>query len=795
MGKILILCEKPDAAKDLSSCLDDKMQSRDGCLEGEKYIVTWAVGHLFVIEIPERVKPEFALWKKLGSPEDYKQKELINAPFLPDVDTTRYPGEDKSKVEQRKFVKLKKKTYDNIVSLLKRKDIDEIVLAADADAEGERIHGDVVRHNLNVLGNKNVKVTRFWNPGSYKAKEAVQKALKERKDYLEPKFLNLYLSAIARGKSDYLVGMKFTKIFSETFNKLLSVGRVQSTVIGILGRRYFERKNFVPKAYWNFKGFSNGVSLQHFYYSNEVDENGVSKKVKNTHYYLEDEATKVQNEIESVNRVGQVIEFTKKVKSSSKPTLYNTGDFETDFMGITNCTLEEADLVLEYLRDEGYTTYPRTDGNYYSKADMQDVQVALETAKQYFKNDMYFKNVQSLTTSNKIFDDKAASKQNHTPLSLKDKVPTDATFKVWEKVKYKDKWLKNVKVGYDLIATRFALQFLEDDEYEHQSLLASVNGHLFEASGDKILKNGWRDFAKCVKTNNCFANDYKKGEQITLDKLVKDSSTTTKPPVYTAKSIVNAMINVSKALEEELNSIDDDELKKAKAKEFNNIKKILIDVKGIGTQASRKTVFINLEGRGYIKTNNKKEVELTDVGLFLYENLPSYVLSLETTAKWEQDLELVRQGSLDYRDFIDNVDKHMMDNLIPAFFQSLPNIKSTDCFDRKPSQKQIDFAIAIETSLKSKNITYDKLLGTLLKSQKQLSAWIDKYKQHHFSNNYQANNSGNTNKVVEYKFSEKQLNIVNKYATPDIIKLATQKTLSKDDWLKIKKWLDNHFKK
>ena len=178
--KKLIVCEKrKEGAFFLSEGLGEKFTQGDGFLESQNYIITWAMGHMFALEVPERLDPSFGLYADCS---DLRMPTMLcKMKFVLDDDPKRYPFSK----SQQDMVKAKAQQYAKIRAVFKRNDYDEIILAADADAEGERIHTDILEDNLKYAP-KGVKVTRFWNSGSYKAKDAVDKALRDRKPYTDP---------------------------------------------------------------------------------------------------------------------------------------------------------------------------------------------------------------------------------------------------------------------------------------------------------------------------------------------------------------------------------------------------------------------------------------------------------------------------------------------------------------------------------------------------------------------------------------------------------------------------------
>lgn len=792
--KKLIITEKRDAALQMiaSGGLDDKSfpssasaleaeSKKNGFIESDKFVFTWAMGHMFTIELPERVEKGYKLFSVFKDVSMYAMEKLKDAPFVPDNDQSRY--DKKYQKEQYDFCAFKINQYNKILKQLKRTDFDEIILAADADAEGERIGTDLIVENLKSISTlKKVKVTRFWNTGSFKSKEAVEKAMKERKEYTEPKHINLFYSARARAKNDYIIGMKGTKLISETYHKFLTVGRVQSPVMNLLYLREEEIKNFKPKPFWKLNGLYKDLNFEHFFYSEDINDEGKPIKTKETNYFDKAEIDEVIKQCKDKKLTGTVVDMKKSKKSTPKPLLYSTNTFQVDFMGKYKANIDEADAVIEYLRDEGFTTYPRTNGHYFAKVDFTDVENSYDNAKKVFSKHPYvLKHMPSIKIDikNPIFDTAKAEKQNHTPIIITTKTPTEKDFDRWDKAMYKGKKLKNVKEGYFLIANRFMIQVLPDDEIERQNLTIEINGHLFETTGEKIIDQGWRELTGELKKDTSFSTSLKKGDSVTLDKLNVSESLTKKPPMYNVASLQKTMVNVNSALDDEILAIEDTKLRIKKREEYKELKKIFKEIEGIGTNATRKEIIMKLKDRKFITiTGSNNEIALTEDGRFLVEHTPMYLKDIKTTALWEIELEKIRLGEITYNDFIMSLDKFYIDKILPEVFKKFDGEKSV-LF--KPSEKQIAYAESI--ALK-KGLTLPAICRT---DKNEIKKWIDEHKDE------VGVASDGSPKI--YTLSDKQKTIIEKEGNATVKKLIEKETLDFKEFTICKKWLDSYFKK
>ena len=231
MAKKIFICEKREAAEQLifNSLYfgDPKSYTRKtGYYESNNYVFVWCAGHLYKQKAVEDINPQYKLKFSWDNTFDYKMLNLANElEYIPDNKPSKNPKDTMWKIKDQQI--------KAIQYILKNVDYDEIILAADADDEGERIHSDPIKYNKNLV--KKVPITRFWNTGSYKSHAAVEKAFLSRKPVQDVAFKNRLASANARPASDFLVGMIITKLMSDKLGVgLFRCGRVISVNLGMI---------------------------------------------------------------------------------------------------------------------------------------------------------------------------------------------------------------------------------------------------------------------------------------------------------------------------------------------------------------------------------------------------------------------------------------------------------------------------------------------------------------------------------------------------------------------------------
>ena len=639
--KTLIITEKREAGAEMAATLGDKILGSNaeklkdiskskGYLEGETYIICWAAGHLYSQVNPGKIKEEYQLFKPYKNKEDYKMPNLLS-------EIRSEAGEHANKQRQIKILK----------EIFLRSDINEIIIMTDADAEGEAIGRDIVEKIVKNLPTQNI--TRAFNTGSFKAKEAVQKALNERQKLYSNKYNWLYDSQQVRSKLDYLYGMKTTKALCDTYNKKLYTGRVKAVITSLIGAREDEIRNFVSKDFYTLIGKKGNVELKHFYYEEQTNEDGSTSQNKQERYYSAKALEDVIFQINEVNATGTVIEYKKEeIISKNRPLPLSGTDFASEMMGKYKINYKQCNEILDYLRNEGFTTYPGTNGRYFSKDDESDVQQAFITAKKYFSIDVDY------SKTAELFDDTKAAKQNHTPLSPTTKIPTERDIQIWQNEK-----LSKIKEGYELIASRILVHFLPPDKIEKQSLTININNCLFFVTGQKAIEQGWRSIVDKEIKNTLFDIELKENDIIKLDNLEQKTGKTKCPVLFTEKTLVDMMVNIAKVIDEMIEDESDPE----KLKELKKNKKLLKEAEGIGTDRTREGIISDLLTDEII-INTKEGLILSVNGKVIFDVLPQYLKDPIFTASLENEFEKIRRGEVKASEVLAKFDELLMSEII-----------------------------------------------------------------------------------------------------------------------------------
>ena len=308
--KSVVLCEKPSVARDIARNLGAK-NNKNGCLEGDKYIVTWALGHLVTLQTPDKYK-------------EFSNVSLENLPMIP-------------KYMKTEIIKKTFKQYKIIETAVNRKDVNEVIIATDAGREGEL----VARYILEKANCKK-KVKRLWiSSVTDKAIKDGFKNLKAGDDYL-----GLYYSGVARANADWLVGINASRALTLKYNASLNCGRVQTPTLQMVFEREEKIKSFVPREYYTFEAVVDGIR-----FNCGESEYNFTKAEK----FVNDNKNKTIN-------------FDKvevKIKTSIPKPLYNLTDIQQVASVLFGLSPKQTLNIIQRLYESHKVlTYPRTDSRY-----------------------------------------------------------------------------------------------------------------------------------------------------------------------------------------------------------------------------------------------------------------------------------------------------------------------------------------------------------------------------------------------------------------------------------------------
>lgn len=501
MSKILVLAEKPSVGRDLARVLNCKKKG-NGFLEGDKYIVTWAMGHLVTLAAPEFYNKEWKDWK------------IEHLPMLP---------------KHMKLVVIPKtaKQFNAVKSQLTRKDVSEIVIATDAGREGELVARWILEK---VHVNKPIK--RLW------ISSVTDKAIKEGFNKLKDgrSYDNLYRAAEARAEADWVVGINATRALTCKHNAQLSCGRVQTPTIAIINSREEEIKNFVPKDYYGLELKADNIK---FIWAD---------KSNNTRTYSKEKVEKVLAAVKGQKAV--VKEINKTSKKSFSPRLYDLTELQRDCNKMFQYTPKETLSIMQRLY-ENYKvlTYPRTDSRYLTDDMLGTLKDRVKACAVGSLSKFSVKLMNTEIKANKSFIDNSKVSDHHAI------IPTE------ERANLSLMGDKERKV-YELVSKRFLAVLMPAFEYEEVSLNLDVAGETFKAKGKIVKKFGWKEVYSHIEENDDESDlkdqllpEVKKDDVLNISSVKITEGKTKAPARFNEATLLSAMENPAKYMVGESNEL------------------------------------------------------------------------------------------------------------------------------------------------------------------------------------------------------------------------------------------------
>lgn len=589
MGKILVIAEKPSVARDIAKVLKAG-QKGDGCLIGEKYVVSWAVGHLVTLAEPEEYDPKYKKWN------------FSTLPILPEEMKLKAIAQTRSQLKV-------------LHKWMHSKEIDSLICATDSGREGELIFRYIYE-----ITKCTKPFERLWI--SSMTEEAIKEGFATLKDGRE--YDLLYTSAKCRSEADWLVGMNATRAYTLRYDALLSIGRVQTPTLAIIVDRQKEIDAFVAEDYFEVQadfGSYTGMWID---------------KEEHTRIEKEETAKAIAEKVSGKNAC--ITKVEKEEKKMPPPLLYDLTELQRDcnkkFGFSAKKTLDIAQSLYEKRK---MITYPRTDSRYLSD-DMKGK--VGNTIKRLKELEAYAPYAQPLTESisftKRIIDNSKVT--DHHAI-----IPTDAKLRV-------DSLTEEESKVFSLVAARFLAVFYPYYRYETTKVYAEAEQERFLSKGTVVLEEGWQAVEKAL-TPAAAAKKKKKdeeeqklpalreGEERKITKAAVQKKKTKPPTPYTESSLLSAMENAGRFVE--------DETLKEQMKES-----------GLGTPATRAAIIERLLTVGYIVRKGKTLVP-TEKGRKLIEVVPNEMRSPQTTGKWEKGLSSIAKGNMTEERFMASIRRYV----------------------------------------------------------------------------------------------------------------------------------------
>ena len=648
MSKKLLITEKPSVAMEFAKVLKITANRKNGYIESDEWIITWCVGHLVTMSYPEVYDEKLKFWR------------LDTLPFIP----------QEWKYE---IIPAVQNQFKIVQSLLQREDVEEIYNAGDSGREGEYIQRLVF---MMAKPNPNAKIKRVWIDSQ--TEEEIQRGIREAKD--ESEYDSLSDSAYLRAKEDYLIGINFSRLLTIIYGRRvanqiqedrasISVGRVMTCVLGMVVSREREIRNFVKTKYYKIIGeFGNqDGSFKAEWKVNEKSEFFESTKLYNESGFKKEEDAK-QFISSLAGKKATITELKKTKQKENAPLLFNLAEVQNECTKRFKIKPDETLEIIQNLYEKKLVTYPRTDARVLSSAVAKEISKNLNGLVKGYRNE----EVQGLL--NKMISEKYSTNLLKTKYVNDSKItdhyaiiPTGQGFENFDKLPDLQKQV------YNVIVKRFIAIFYPPTQYNKVFLTVSVENETFNASGKVCTDLGYlevlkpkntsakstdkaqtveKDEKKSEKQSNngdtennleVFKN-LKKGQEVEVKNYEIKDAETSPPSRYNSGSIILAMENAGKLIE-------DEELREQ------------IKGAGIGTSATRGEIIKKLEKIKYIDINSKTQIVTpTKKGEAIYDvvfySMPD-MLNPKLTASWEKGLDMVAKKEIQPDEFMVKLKKYI----------------------------------------------------------------------------------------------------------------------------------------
>ncbi|MCI5649967.1 MAG: DNA topoisomerase III [Fusicatenibacter sp.] len=496
--KTLVLAEKPSVGRDIARVLGCT-KKESGALEGDRYIVTWALGHLVTLQDPEDYDKKYKEWK------------MEDLPLMPEKLKT-------------KVIPQTGKQYHTVVSQLSRQDVKDVVIATDAGREGEL----VARWILNQAHNQK-PCRRLWI--SSVTDKAIREGFANLKDAKEYDFL--YQAAVSRAEADYLVGINATRALTCKYNAQLSCGRVQTPTLAIIDQREQEIRRFVPEPYYTVTAMAGGVSFT--WKDGRHGGTRISDRAK---------AEKIREGAAASSLV--LTQVDTKTKKSYAPQLYDLTELQRDASKQFGFSAKQTlNLMQSLYETHKVLTYPRTDSRYLTSDIVPTIVERLDAVAVGPYRILAGKAKKMPLSGNLPFVNNAKVSDHHAIIPTEQYVQRNSMSPDERKI-------------YDLVIRRFLAVLFPPCIYEETTVMAEQNGEQFTAKGKRILEKGWHEVYE-----NSSEDGEENGEEIreqNLPKLEKGQEFSdvkitiregkTKPPArFTEGMLLSAMENPVRFME------------------------------------------------------------------------------------------------------------------------------------------------------------------------------------------------------------------------------------------------------
>ena len=603
---ILYIAEKPSLARAIAAALPSPQKKEEGCIwlpNGD--CVSWCIGHLLEQAEPHQYNPAYKSWN------------LDHLPIIP----TDWQWQEKANT---------KKQLGILKKLIKKATV--LVHAGDPDREGQLLVDEVLHYTkvpAQKLKNTQRLLVNDLTPS------AVKQALSNLRSNNE--FAALSRSALGRARADWLFGLNLTRAYTirgrqAGYQGVLSIGRVQTPVLGLVAARDKEREAFVPKDFyqvWASIQTTQDAIFQAKWLPSEACQP-----------YMDDEnrvlslplAQNVANRI--TNKPAIVIEANYKQKKQPAPLPYSLSALQIDAAKAFSLSAQQVlDTCQALYERHQIITYPRSDCRYLPTQQHKDAAAIIAALTRSGSDIQQGAENADASRKSKAWNNKQVTAHHAI-------IPTTQAHKAAS-------LSKTEALVFNLIARQYLMQFYPEYDYLASYIKLEIEGGLFEAKGNTPIALGW----KALLPNKNKSKDPEDENQNELPKLSKNEElwciqgqvqekVTTPPAAFTDATLLAAMTGISRFVTDK------------------DIRAILKETDGLGTEATRASIIELLFKRGFLMRQGK-QIHASQTGRAFIDCLPKQLVTPDMTAKWESALNSISLGEASYQEFMTNLEGNL----------------------------------------------------------------------------------------------------------------------------------------
>jgi len=499
MGKILIVAEKPSVGRDIGKVVGATRKG-EGCLIGDEYVVSWAIGHLITLCDPQDYDEKLKKWR------------FEELPVMPEE-------------IKLKAVYKTKPQLNVLKDLMGDKEIDSIICATDSGREGELIF----RYIYDYVGCKK-PFKRLWI--SSMTDSAIKEGFANLKDGTE--YDNLYYSAKCRSEADWLVGINASRAYTLKYDALLSIGRVQTPTLAILVARQKEIDAFKIEEYFEVLAEYKDFSGTWFF-----------KEYGETKIQDEEKAKQIANKVDK--KTGIVEKVENEEKRQVAPLLYDLTELQRDCNKRFGFSAQKTLGIAQDLYEKRkMITYPRTDSRYLSDDMVDKVKATIKKisfVEKYAQLCKYVMALSALPLTKRIIDNSKVS--DHHAI-----IPTDGSIKI------ESLTAEEFKV-YNLIVLRFISAFYPPYVTSITRVVVKAEGETFISRGTVVVSEGWMALYRDMETKKKNKDEeiiippINEGDELLIKSAKVQKKKTSPPKPYTEAGVLSAMENAGRFIEDE----------------------------------------------------------------------------------------------------------------------------------------------------------------------------------------------------------------------------------------------------